>query len=207
MPSKPSPSFFVSIRSNETTDRLHSYLRMISSGKTGGQVFNYSPRFTVSGMTGDWKPASLEQDYKAAIAQSPTGSVPATLNQISSNQNNPGAGGAGGPEYSVPYQMQTTGLTKYAPMQQHAPTAITKQDVDRLFPTSLFIVASTALPTATQVTTMTAKITYSYATRVNTVRFSLPAFSISLPAPADLLQATAAPPPDDMQKFLNRWKD
>ena len=149
--------------------RSISYLKMISQGTSGGQLINYSQRFTITGMTGSWQSQSIEDAYTSAKGD--VTKVPATANQLASNQNNPAAGGAGGPQFTVPYGMQTTGLTKYAPMQQHPPTAITKQDTSPLFPTTAFNVAQSALPTATQLTTLTASITYSYATRVNTVRF------------------------------------
>ena len=176
---------------------------MISSATSGGQVINYSQRFTINGMTGTWQQQSFEDGYTAAKGS--TSSVPPTQDQTTGNQNNPGAAGAGGPEYSVPYQMQTTGLTKYAPMQQHPPTAITKQDAAALFPTSLFILAETALPTATQLTTLTASRTYSYSTSVNSVSHSHTLNKYR--ALTDAWQATPASPPNDMQKFLARWKD
>ena len=140
----------------------------MSQAATGGQMINYSNRFTLTGMTGAWQSQTIE-DAWTAVKGDPS-KVPAAQDQVTSNQNNPGAAGDGGPEYSVSYQYQTTGLTKYAPMQQHPPTAITKQDTAALFPTSLFIVAETALPTATQLTTLTATRTYSYSTQVNQVR-------------------------------------
>ena len=148
-----------------------SYLKMMSSPKSGaGQLINYSQRFTVNGMQGKWSSDAIESAYKSVSGD--VTKVPATQNQIQSNQNNPGAAGAGGPEYSVSYQFQTTGLTKYAPMQVHAPTAITKQDMNPLFPTSVFAVAETALPIPSQLTTLTAPLTYSYSTRVNDVRLT-----------------------------------
>ncbi|MCJ1328013.1 hypothetical protein MMC10_004688 [Thelotrema lepadinum] len=158
----------------------------MSTATTGGQMINYSERFSLTGMTGAWQSQTIEDAWNS-VKGDPS-KVPAAQDQVTSNQNDPGAAGQGGPEYSVSYQFQTTGLTKYAPMQVHAPTAITKQDTAALFPTSLFIVAQTNLPVPSQLTTLTASRTYSYSTQVNS----------ATPAPA---------PSNDMQKFLARWKD
>jgi hypothetical protein len=85
---------------------------------------------------------------------------------------NPPAGPAGGPlgpEFQVPYSMQTTGLTLYAPMQQIPGTAITKQNTSPLYPTSNWHVATAYLHSASQLTTFTASQTHSATTKVNPV--------------------------------------
>ena len=118
-------------------------------------------------MTGAWKSASIQQAYNDA--KSDVTRVPKTQTTTSNNQNNPPANGAGGDQYSVPYSEQTTGLTKFAPMQQRAPTSITKQDTAPLFPTTAWNIAAAYLPPASQLTTFTATNTYSGTTMVNTV--------------------------------------
>jgi len=156
------------------------FLKIISVAKEGGTVTNYSPRFSLSGMTGTFPPNVL------AGAKAVTGTDgPPAVNQVANNANN--AAPVGASEYAVPYTMQT-GLTKFAPMQPVPPSKITKKNPTPQFPTSAVSFASTFLPTPKQVTTMTMSQTFSVSSMENT--------------------APAAPmPSDDMAKFLARWKD
>ncbi|OCK76099.1 hypothetical protein K432DRAFT_408445 [Lepidopterella palustris CBS 459.81] len=157
------------------------FLKMISVATTGGTITNYSPRFSLTGMTGTFPPNVI------AGANAITGTDgPPTVNQIAAN--NPGAAGTvAASEYFVPYTMQT-GLTKYAPMQPVPPTKITKQNPTPQYPTSAVQFASTFLPIPKQVTTMTQSQTFSVSSMENT-------------------EPAAAMPSDDMAKFLARWKD
>ncbi|OCL14200.1 beta-1,6-glucan boisynthesis protein-like protein [Glonium stellatum] len=155
------------------------FLKIISVAKEGGTVTNYSPRFSLAGMTGTF-PANV-----LAGAQAVTGTDgPPTVNQVNNGNN---AAPAAASDYAVPYTMQT-GLTKYAPMQPVPPSKITKKSPTPQYPTSAVSLASTFLPTPKQVTTMTMSQTFSVSSMENT--------------------AAAAPmPSDDMAKFLARWKD
>ena len=138
-----------------------SYLKMVANTATGGSVINYSPRFTLTGMTGTWSPA-----VAAAIngITAPT-DVPTGTTQNAGAA--PGAAAAGGT--ILPYSLQT-GLTRFAPMQGVPPTKITAaKSPTPLFPTSAFTVATTYLPLPTIVTTTTASQTFSVSSQVNTV--------------------------------------
>lgn len=155
------------------------FLKIISVAKEGGSVTNYSPRFSLSGMTGAFPPNVL------AGAKAVTGTDgPPTVNQVANNAN---AAPAAASDYAIPYTMQT-GLTKFAPMQPIPPSKITKKSPTPQYPTSAVSLASTFLPTPKQVTTMTMSQTFSVSSMENTV-------------------AAAPMPSDDMAKFLARWKD
>ena len=150
----------------------YSFLKIISAPSSGtGQVINYSKRFTISGMTGVWPTPAIQQAYLAAAGS--TDSVPATQNTVTLG-NPAGAGGAPGADgpFGVSYQFQTTGLTKYAPMQPKPGTKITATNTAPLFAPSPFTVATTFLPVPSQVTTITQAVTYSVSSRENTVCFS-----------------------------------
>ncbi|KAH0536993.1 hypothetical protein FGG08_006165 [Glutinoglossum americanum] len=105
---------------------------------------------------------------------------PPTDNQVAGSA--PGDG-----PFAVPYTMQT-GPTRYAPMQPQPGTSITAKKVTPLWPTSAVTFAKTFLPQPTIQTTLTQNPTYGLPSIEN--------------------DASPAPMPnDDMQKFLNRWKD
>lgn len=158
------------------------FIKMISAAQ-GGSVINYSPRFSISGMTGTF-PATVT----AGLASVDGTEGPATENNIQTNQQ--GVGTAPGPDgdFGVPYTMQT-GATRYAPMPKLAPTKITAQKPTPLHPTSAVQFASTFLPTPSQKLTVTQSYTFSVVSSENTVA------------------AQEQPTDGAMQKFLNRWKD
>ena len=141
----------------------HSFLKMISVSSEGGQVINYSDRFTLTGMTGTF-PANVIAGI-SAVGGSTAG--PPTQNNV--NNAAPAAGGAAGGEFTVPYQLQT-GLTKYAPMQPVPPTKITVKKFTPLHPTSAYTIAKTFMPNPSIVTTLTASQTFSVSSMENTVR-------------------------------------
>lgn len=208
-------------------NRIFSFLKIISAGSTG-TVTNYSPRFSLTGMTG-----SFPNNVAAAVTKISGTDGPKTENSAQANQA-AGAGASAGPSgaYAVPYTMQT-GSIKYAPMQKPPGTAITAKNPTPLYPTSSVQFASTYLPMPSQITTMTAPLTGSAQSRANTVwEMSLLVTYVFSPlglalfadhrypffssfcsravAFADFLILQAAPavkPSDDMQRYLNRWKD
>ena len=156
-----------------TALRAHSFLKITSAPNSGsGQVINYSKRFTLSGMTGVWPAPAIQQAYLAAAGS--VDSVPATQNTVVLGAGAGAGGGAGGAPgadgpFGVSYQFQTTGLTKYAPMQPKPGTKITATHTAPLFAPSPFTVATTFLPVPSLVTTITQAVTYSVSSRENTV--------------------------------------
>lgn len=146
---------------------------MISVATAGGTVTNYSPRFSLSGMTGTF-PANVQSGLSTVSGTS----GPATENNVQKANQNPGAGagagaGAQGGEFTVPYTLQT-GLTKYAPMAPQPPTKITRGGKPTAqWPTSAVVYAQTRLPTPSVVTTFTASQTFSVQSIENTVRLIL----------------------------------
>lgn len=146
------------IVSDILTDTL-SFLKMMLTSSSGGQLINYSDRFTLTGMTGTF-PANVLAGINAISGT--TG--PANEDQIT---NDAGAG-AGDSGNAVPYSLQS-GLTRYAPMQPVPPTKITAKTWTPLFPTSAFTVATTYFPRPSIVTTITASQTFSVSSVENTV--------------------------------------
>jgi len=156
------------------------FLGMISTATAGGTVTNYSDRFTMTGMTGVFAPT-----VATALEGVSGTSGPPTVNAIAAAA--PAAGTAIGTDADVAYTAQS-GTIRYAPMQPVPPTKITATNTAPLFPTSAVTLASTALPIPSVVTTITQAQTFSVSSHANTA-------------------AAASQPTDDMQKFLNRWKD
>lgn len=139
---------------------------MLSVAKAGGTVWNYSSRFTLSGMTGTFSAA-----VQAAVNVDPGTKGPPTVNSVVSAQK-PVAGNPTAPAdglWGTPYNLQT-GLTKYAPMQPVPGSSITATNTAPLWPTSAVVFATTFLPLPTVLTTLTQTGTFSVASRANTVR-------------------------------------
>ncbi|KAI9760171.1 MAG: hypothetical protein M1835_000220 [Candelina submexicana] len=154
---------------------------MISVATAGGTVTSYSPRFSLSGMTGTFPQPVIDGLKTIQGTQGPS-----DVNTVKDAKNNPADAGPAGP-FNVDYRSQT-GLTKYAPSQPIPPTKITAKSATPLYPTSAVVYAKTWLPVPSQVTTFTQSGTFSVSSRENTA-------------------SPAAKPSDDMQKFLGRWKD
>ncbi|TAQ90862.1 hypothetical protein B7494_g781 [Chlorociboria aeruginascens] len=159
------------------------FLGMISVASAGGTVTNYSNRFTMAGMSGVFSAA-----VTSALSTVTTTDGPPTVNNVAAavaapDPNTQIEGGA----YATPYTLQT-GPMRYAPMQPVPGSTITATNTSPLYPTSSVIFASTYLPIATIQTTVTEAQTFSVASHENTA-------------------AAASQPTDDMQRFLNRWKD
>lgn len=135
---------------------------MISTAP-GGTVYNFSPRFTLTGMTG-----VFSATVKAALVTAPGTAGPDTINNIAAAADGTTAAAVGSALYTVPYNLQT-GLIKYAPMQPVPGTKITAKSATPLFPTSSYSIASTymALPSITL--TMTLTQTFSVSSAENTV--------------------------------------
>jgi hypothetical protein len=144
---------------------------MISTSLDGGTITTYSPRFSLTGMTGIFAPAieraarqvtgthSLEtQNNIVRRAADPQAAVPA----------NPAAAPAIQASYALPYDQQD-GPTKYAPMQGHAGTKITAVSASLRYPTSSYSVYKTFAPVPKQVTTQTIPVTFSTQSYENSV--------------------------------------
>ncbi|KAL9602906.1 MAG: hypothetical protein Q9179_002376 [Wetmoreana sp. 5 TL-2023] len=170
-----------------------------SVGVGGAQVINYSDRFSINGMTGTFPPG-----VQAGLSK-----VTGTNGPPSTNQEAPAAAGrAQGAQgdYAVTYTAQT-GLIKYAPMQIPPGTKITARTASPRYPTSSVPIAKTFLPTPKQTTTMTASLTNKPASS-RAFQVSILQASIVFEDLVTISQAPAASmPADDMQKFLNRWRD
>ncbi|KAF3037650.1 hypothetical protein E8E12_006002 [Didymella heteroderae] len=153
------------------------FVKMVAVAKAGGEYTAYSDRFSYSGMTGAWGTNVKFDDVSGTDG-------PAAKDPTSN-----AAGGAVGEDsdYAVEYTMQT-GPTRYAPMQPVPPKTVTAKNTKPLYPTSSVVIATTFLPIPSIQTTITQSQTFSVSSGVNTV-------------------AAAPHPTDDMQKFLNRWKD
>lgn len=137
-----------------------SFLKMVSTAATGGTVTNFSPRFSMSGMTGTF-PQNVIDGMKSVTGTDGPAKIDATNDAAPAN---PAEG-----DFGVAYTMQT-GLTRFAPMQPVPPTAITKKEKTPLFPTSSVSVATAFLPTPKIQTTITQSQTFSVSSRENTVR-------------------------------------
>lgn len=139
-------------------DKNAYFLRTIGVAP-GGTVINYSSRFTLTGMTGTFSPA-----VQAGLADVSGTEGPKAENQIANPQNAAVAAGtaaAGGPEFQVPYSMQT-GVIRYAPMAVRAPSKITAKGDARQYPTSPYSVwLRSGMPTPVATQTVTEPFTYS----------------------------------------------
>ena len=141
---------------------------MVSTSSAGGQVTNYSPRFSLSSMSGTL-PATLIAAINALPAGTTTGPATSGSGLDPATPADGAAGGSYSNSYVVPYTMQT-GPIRYAPMQPIPGTQITAQSASMAYPTSSVLVATTYLPPATQwQTTMTQSQTFSVASIENTV--------------------------------------
>ncbi len=139
------------------------FIKMISAAP-GGSVMNYSPRFSISGMTG-----TFPETVKVGLETVDGTDGPATESNIQSNQqgggNAPGVGG----DYGITYTMQT-GAMRFAPMPKNPPTKITGgKNPKPLYPTSAVSIAVTRMAIPTQKTTVTQSFTFSVESAENTV--------------------------------------
>jgi hypothetical protein len=154
-------------------------------------VINYSQRFTLEHMTGSF--SELVQQGLFSLTNGTQGHDELKKRQAAGAVGAIGAAGAGAaapavaaapaaaaPEaetdagmYTVPYPLQVTGLTKYAPMPKHPGTTITAKSLPPQFPASTYVVATTILPIPTWQTTLAATATDSTSSIENPVRWTL----------------------------------
>ena len=131
---------------------------MISVGKTGGTIQNFSPRFSLSGMTGTFPRNILDGLKKVSGTKGPS-----TVDQIVAADGEEIKG-----DFGVPYNDQD-GLTKYAPMQPVPPKKMKEGDATPLNPTSSVPIAKTFLPPAKIETTITQTQTFPKMSETNNV--------------------------------------
>ena len=139
------------------TYSLNSFLKIISVSKNGGTVTNYSPRFTLSGMSGV---------FPAAVV---TGMKTVTGTTGPSREVTVAAPAAGDGAFNEPYAMQS-GPIIYAPMLSYPGTKVTKSKKTPLYPTSAYVLATTYLPANPAIqTTVTQPVTWAFTQRENPV--------------------------------------
>ncbi|KAL1967777.1 hypothetical protein VTN77DRAFT_2466 [Rasamsonia byssochlamydoides] len=165
------------------------FLKMVSYDESGSSVVNYSPRFSLLQMTGTFSDRvknGLLSLSRASETEALEDNEELRKRQVQDTTTTTTTDIEG--MFTVPYQDQLTGLTKYAPMAKQPGTTITAKTPVRQFPTSAYIIATTFLPEPTVQTTITAPQTFSVSSIENTAS----------PAPQ---------PSDDMKRFLKRWED
>lgn len=142
----------------------NAYFLLITSTAPTGVVKNFSDRFTLSDMTGQFSAA-----VKAGLAKVSGTSGPTAINAVTNPAAGAGAGAAAGggalpvgdPAYQVAYTMQT-GIVRYAPMPKAAPSKITVKGDARQFPTSAYSVwFRSGMPEPFPTHTYTEAYTYS----------------------------------------------
>lgn len=162
------------------------FFRIVSTTKDGQTVTNYSPRFSLQGMSGKF-PESIADSLKDTILDVAS---PGDLNHFELRQQVGGAAAAASnladASYLLAYTLQT-GLTRYAPMPKIPGSTITKSHTTMLYPTSAFTKFTAGKSPDAQLT-LTQSQTYTHTS-------------------IEATQSAAANPTDDMAKFLARWKD
>jgi len=156
------------------------FFKMISVDTAGGTVTNYSPRFSLSGMTGTFPQSVIDgmQDVTGTDG-------PATENNV---QGAAASSGSGTASFALPWSMQT-GLTKYVGMQPYPPSKITQKTKTPLYPTSPYTIATTAMAHPTILTTVTQPITWSFSQVENPVSWTRNSGSLTEPKFANLLDS------------------
>lgn len=142
-----------------------SFLKIISP-VTGGTITNYSPRFSLTGMTGIFPPNVLAGIKEVSGTEGPPTEKP--------NVNQPGPAGAtaSSASFGIPFASQT-GQIFYAPMQKRPGTKITAQTISPAYSTSSVTLATTILPPPVQTTTFTVSLTLSTDSHAHTVRIRI----------------------------------
>lgn len=130
-----------------------------------GTVMNFSNRFTLSGMTGQFSAAVL-----AGLKDVSGTAGPASVNNVlNPPAAAPAAPAVGDSAFAVPYTMQT-GPIRYAPMASQAPTQITAKGNGRQYATSAYTIWSrSGMPGPDATQTVTQPWTYSYSSMEATV--------------------------------------
>lgn len=162
--------------------RSYSFLRIVSKTKDGETVTNYSPRFTISGMTGSFPALVKEALAEAPITDTDTPVINIAGDETELKKRQGGAPiGAGAAatataaadgSYDMEYTLQT-GETKYAPMQRVPSSKITKSKASMQYPTSSYSPYSTYASMPKQKITVTQSGTFTTSSKEATVRHAL----------------------------------
>lgn len=152
------------------------YLQFYARTSNGGYTIHYSPRFSISDMTGTLvataggftAPPDSDISYDADAVSGV--SAETALNPLTA--------------YTIPYTQQT-GRFRYAPMQTQPGTKVThKLSASQRFPTTSVSLFTTFVSKAYQTTTLTPSITYSITQAVN--------WATPQPDPSEYYAATEA---------------
>lgn len=139
---------------------LDSFLKIVSA-TVGGTVTNYSPRFSISGMTGTFSASVL-----AGLKKVKGTAGPPTENNVADPGPSPGK-----PEdsiYAIPFPSQSDKIM-YAPMQGRPGSKITAKTVSPRYQTSSVQIATKYLAPPRQTTTFTKSLTISVESQENLV--------------------------------------
>lgn len=160
---------------------------------------NYSPRFSISGMTGTF-PANVLAGLQGVKG---TAGPPTENNVVDPGSD---SGSPADSVYAIPFASQS-GEILYAPMQGRPGSKITAKAASPRYQTSSVQIATTFLAPPRQTTTFTKSLTISVESRENPVFY--PYFNVFGDRVNRYFQAAPAaqPTPDAMQKYLNRWRD
>ena len=150
--------YHLAFASPKLTDTLLSFLKMISVGKTGGTIQNFSSRFSLKGMTGTF-PVNILNGIKKVSGTKGPSSIDQIIHAVGDEVEG---------DFDVPYNKQK-GLTKYAPMQPVPKTKMKEGDNTPLNPPTSVPIATTFLPPAKIETTITKEQTFEERTETNTV--------------------------------------
>jgi hypothetical protein len=151
---------------------------MISTLIDGSTLISYSSRFSLTGMTGTFYPAVYQGvSWLGAVVNGPASTQLASDAPLSQALD----------PWDVPLAQQT-GPIAYAPMQRLPGPKITAVMHTAKWPTSEWSVAKSKMtPNMKQLQTMTQGISWTFSQRMNTEE--------------------PASKPNDLDKFLNRWRD
>ena len=119
-----------------------------------GDTIHYSPRFSLSGMTGA---ATFTYTYSTQ---------PPAITEIHTGDSNNGGTTINSASFSIPYTLQT-GKTRYAPMQMQPGSKVTATTWTRKFPTSKVTFYSTYRKSLDQVSTITPGRSYAMTSDIN----------------------------------------
>jgi hypothetical protein len=143
------------------------FLQMVSAATAGGDVTNYSDRFTISGMDGVFSEAvTAGLQTVSGTAGPPTENNVQAVQQPAAGADGTAAIAAGG--YTVAYTLQT-GPVRYAPMPPLAVTKISAKGQSRQWPTSAYTVYPAPAGSPNAITTNTMPQTFSSSSIENTV--------------------------------------
>lgn len=140
----------------------HSFIKMETIAGVGGSTVNYSPRFSMKGMTGEF---TADQIAAQKVGDE---DPPESVNKVVVTTGD--AGALVSSLIKVPYTMQT-GPTMYAPMQRQPGRSITVATPRRQYPTSAYTVYTRAGGRPDRDTTITVPWDYTVDSRINTVCF------------------------------------